>query len=162
MRLMMMLSIAMSAMTLDAMAVQAGKQGAEGKPAVGACSILTTDLVTVHSPASSETLNVILKAPPREEKIGATGSSCKHGDVMLQINPFPLANFEPMFGRWTAVPGVGERAYFRDNRGEWAELAVRAGGRMITVQMDVPRGRTASSIQANTVSLAKAVLAKLK
>jgi hypothetical protein len=37
-----------------------------------------------------------------------------------------------------------------------------AGARMVTIQMDVPTGKTAAGIQSNTVSLAKAVLAKLK
>jgi hypothetical protein len=162
MRLMMVLSLAMSSVALDAMAQQAGKQGADAKPAAGACSILTRDVVMAHSPASKEALNLIMKIPPQEDKIGAAGSACQHGDVMLQINPFPVANFDAMFSRFTPVPGVGDKAHFRDNRGEWAELAVLAGNRMITVQMDVPSGKTAASIQSNTVALAKAVLAKLK
>jgi len=81
---------------------------------------------------------------------------------MLQIDPFPVASFERLFGKWTPVPDVGDKAYFRDNQGEWAELGVVAGARMITIQMDVPKGKTAAGIQSNTVSLAKAVLAKLK
>ena len=162
MRLMMLLSVAMTSMALDTTAPQAGKQAAEGKPAPGACSILTRDLVMAHSPASKESLNVTMKIPPQEEKIGSNGSACQHGDVMLQINPFPVGNFDAMFSRFAPVPGVGEKAFFRDNRGEWAELAALSGGRMITLQMDVPKGRTAASIQANVVALAKAVLAQLK
>jgi hypothetical protein len=73
-----------------------------------------------------------------------------------------MANFDPMFSRWTAVPGVGDKAFFRDNKGRWAELALVAGGRMITVQIDVPAGKKAESIQSNTVAVAKAVLAQQK
>ena len=159
---MMLFCVAMTSVALDATTLQGGKQGADGKPAPGACSILTRDLVMAHSPASTESLNLMMKIPPQEEKIGSNGSACQHGDVMLQINPFPVANFDAMFSRFTPVSGVGEKAYFRDNRGNWAELAARAGGRMITLQMDVPSGKTAASIQANVVSLAKAVLAKLQ
>jgi hypothetical protein len=162
MRFLILLSVAMTSVALDAMTVQGGKQGADGKPAPGACSILTRDLVMAHSPASTESLNAIMKVPPQEEKIGANGSACQHGDVMMQINPFPVANFDAMFSRFTPVPDLGQKAYFRDNKGNWAELAVLAGGRVLTFQLDVPSGKTAASVQANVVSLAKAVVAKLK
>ena len=161
MRLMVVLSMAMSSIALEAIALRSGRQSTAGNTAPAACSVLTRELVTAHSPASKETLNLIVKIPPQEDKIGA-GSSCQHGDVMLQIDPFPVASFERLFGKWTPVPGVGDKASFRDNKGEWAELAVVAGARLVTIQMDVPTGRTAASIQSNTVSLAKAVLAKLK
>ena len=53
-----------------------------------------------------------------------------------------------MIGRsWAAVTPVsdlGQKAFFRDNRGELAELAVLAAGRVLTFQMDVPRGKTAA------------------
>ena len=162
MRMVILLSVAMASVALDAMTLQAGKQGADGKPSPGACSILTRDLVMVHSPASKESLDLIMKIPPKEEKIGSNGSACQHGDVMMQINPFPVANFDAMFSRFTPVPDLGQKAFFRDNRGEWAELAVLAGGRVLTFQMDVPSGKTAASVQANVVSLARAVVAKLK
>ena len=161
MHLIMALSLAMTSVAVDAMVLQAGKPAPQGKPAPSACSILTRDLVMAHSPASKESLNLTLKIPPQEDKIGDTGSACQHGDVMLQINPFPVANFDAMFSRMTPVSGVGDKAYFRDNRGEWAELAVLAGSRMFTLQMDVPKGKTAASIQSNVVALAKAVLTKL-
>jgi len=161
MRLMVVLSVVIGSVVLGAMAPEAGRQGTPGKTPTGACSVLTKELITAHSPASKETLNVIMKIPQQEEKAGA-GSSCQHGDVMLQIDPFPVASFERLFGKWMPVPGVGDKAYFRDNQGGWAELGVVAGARMITIQMDVPKGKTAAGIQPNTVSLAKAVLAKLK
>jgi hypothetical protein len=78
------------------------------------------------------------------------------------VDPFPAANFDRLFGKWTPVSGVGDKAYFRDNGGRWAELAVMAGGRMLTIQMDVPTGKTAASIQPNIVALATAILPKLK
>jgi hypothetical protein len=117
--------------------------------------------VIALAPASKESLDVIMKVRLRR-KIGSNGSACQHGDVMLQINPFPVANFDAMFSRFTPVSDLGEKAYFRDNRGQWAELAVLTNGRVITLQMDVPLGKTAASIQTNVVSLAKAVVAKLK
>jgi hypothetical protein len=153
MRLMLVVSMAVSSMVSQASAVQSAKPGA--------CSVLTRDLLIAHSPASKESLNITLKVPPQEEKAGS-GSGCQYGDVMLQIDAFAADTFDRTFGKWTPVAGVGQKAYFRDNGGRWAELAAVAGGRVITIQMDVPTGRTAASIQPNTVSLAKAILAKLK
>jgi hypothetical protein len=150
MRVLLGVLMAMSAAAPDAMA-----------QTPGACSVLTKDLVVAHSPASKPSLNLMMKIPPEEEKAGG-GTACQNGDVMLQINPFPVANFDKLFTGWTPVAGVGDKAVFRDNRGMWAELAVISGGRMITIQMDVPDGKKAADIQPNTISLAKAVLAKLK
>src|SRR5262245_31629075 len=92
--------VAMSSVALDAKILQGGKQGEDGKPAPGACSILTRDMVVTYSPAPNESLSLKMKVPPKEEKIGSNGSTCQYGDVMLQINPFPVANFDAMFSRF--------------------------------------------------------------
>jgi hypothetical protein len=60
------------------------------------------------------------------------------------------------------LPNLGDRAHFRDNKGRWAELYMLAGSHVLTIQMDVPNGRTAASIQPNVIALAKAVLPQLK
>jgi hypothetical protein len=78
------------------------------------------------------------------------------------LDPYTVSKFEGMFGKYTPVAGVGDKAYFHDNKGRWAELAVVGHGHMITIQMTVPDGKTAAAIQPNTVALAKALLAKLK
>jgi hypothetical protein len=44
----------------------------------------------------------------------------------------------------------------------FAELYVRSGTHVFTIQMDVPTGRTSVSIQPNVIALAKAILPKLK
>jgi hypothetical protein len=149
--------LAVSCLTSNAVALQSGA----AKPAPAACSLLTKELLAAHTPASTQSFTLMMQVPAQEGKIG-TGSSCEYGGVMLQVDPFPVANFERLFGKYTSVAGVGERAYFHDNKGRWAELAVLAGGRMVTIQMGVPTEKTAASIQPNTVALAKAILAKLK
>ena len=158
---MMSLVVAMSLAVPEVTALQAGNRGAAAKPFTGACAILTKDLLAKHSPAAKDSFKLFINIPPEEEKAG-NGTLCQYGDVMLQLDPFPVANFEKLFGKWTPVAGLGDKAYFRDNRGEWAELGVVAGGRMITIQMDVPTGKTAAAIQSNTVGLARDILAKLK
>jgi len=133
----------------------AGDQG-------GACALLTKDLLAAHTALPKENLARMLKIPPDEEKIAGGGTMCSYGDVIFQLDPFAPGNFDKLFSQWTAVPGVGDRAYFRDNRGMFAEIAAISGKRVITIQMDVPTGRTAASIQPNVVGLAKAIIGKLK
>lgn len=147
-------------LTSTAAAFQAAGRQGTAAPA-GACALLTRDLLEAHTPTTKERL-MLSTIPAEAHTIGATGSACSWGDVIFQLDPFPFSNFDKIFGKWTPVSGVGDRAYFRDNRGEYAELAVAAGGRMITIQMDVPAGRTTASVQPNAVALAKAILARLK
>ena len=128
-----------------------------------ACALLTKELVTQITPYDKQTLAGVLGVRPIEDPIGQSGSACSYGGITMQIDPFPFATIEKMrTPAWAAVPGVGDAAYFRDNRGEWGELYVRSGTHVLTIQMDVPTGKTAASIQSNAVALAKAILPKLK
>jgi hypothetical protein len=131
-------------------------------PAVRACSLLTKELIAQVTPYERQQLAPVTQIPPMEDAL-PRGSACSYGGITLQIDPFPPATLEKQrTPAWSAVPGVGDEAYFRDNRGEWGELYVRAGARVLTIQMDVPTGRTAAAIQPNTIALAKALLPKLK
>jgi hypothetical protein len=146
----------------EAATLQAETRGA-GTPAGSACALLTKDLLAAHTPASKESFNLMMTVKPQEDQLGAKGSACTYGDVTMQIDPFPAANLERTVQKdWTPVTGVGDAAYFRDNRGNYAELIVRSGGHLVTVQMSIPTGRTAASIQSNVIGLTKAILAKLK
>lgn len=128
----------------------------------GACSLLTKELVTQVTPHQKKALSLILQIPPEEEPVGVSGSGCSYGGVYLQVDPFAAGRFEQLRDTtWVAVSGVGDSAYFRDNKGMWAELYVRAGQRMFTIQMDVPTGATPTSIQPNVVALGKAIVPKL-
>jgi hypothetical protein len=121
--------------------------------------------VTQVTPHDKQALDLVLQVPPTEDSIGSSGSACSFGGITMQVDPFAPAVFERQRERdktWVAVPGVGETAYFMDRSGRWAELYVTAAGRVLTIQMDVPMGRTALSIQPNVIALAKAILPKLK
>jgi hypothetical protein len=155
-----MIAVFVLSAVMSGAAFQTGGRAANA-PAPGACTLLTKEILMAHSPASKDAFALFIKLPPEEEKAGG-GTACQYGDTNLQINPFLVASVEKLFDKWTPVTGVGERAWFRDNQGMWAELAVVASGRTLTIQMDVPKGRTAASIQSNTISMAKAILAKLK
>lgn len=142
-----------------AMAVAATADGQ-----VGACSLLTRELLEEVTPEDRERFEFGLTFPPAEEPVGVSGSACEYGGVHLQIDPFasPAAVEELLAAEWTSVPGPGDVAYFRDNVGQWAELYVRDGDRVITIQMGIPSGRTAESIRPNLIALAEAVLPRLK
>ena len=112
--------------------------------------------------SNKQVLNLLLAVPPMEDSIGSSGSGCDYGGIRIQIDPFPRAVFEKQRQpTWIVVPAVGDISYFRDNQGMWAELYMSAGPHVVTIQMDIPDGRTAASIQSNAVALAKAILSKL-
>ena len=132
------------------------------KPSVSACALLTKEVITQVTPYDKQALDLVLRVPPMEDKVGASGSACSYGGVTMQVDPFAPAVFERQKDKMVAVPGLGDAAYFGDRSGRWAELFVSAAGRVLTIQMDVPTGRTAASIQPNAIALAKAILPKLK
>ena len=83
-----------------------------------ACALLTKELVTQITPYDTQTLAGVLGVRPTEDPIGQSGSACSYGGITMQIDPFPFATIEKMrTPAWAAVPGVGDAAYFRDNRG---------------------------------------------
>ena len=144
-------------------------QAGAAKPAIRACSLLTKELVTETTPYEKKVIGQVLMIPPSEEPAGQSGSACSYGGVHLQVDPFPLSVIENQRQAdakrgqpWAAVPGVGDVAYFRDNRGRCGELFARVGARIVTIQMDVPHGRTTESIKPNAIALAQAVAARLR
>ena len=127
-----------------------------------ACSLLTKDVVTQVSPASPESLKLMLTVEPMESKSGA-GTLCSYGGITMQIDAVTPASMEKVRDKtWVAVPGLGDTAYFHDNRGRFAELYVQAGKRTLTVQMSPGTGKTVADTKANTIALAKLLLPKLK
>lgn len=146
----------------EAGALQSGRGVAAGKPAIRACSLLTKELLMQVSPLDKQALELSTRIPPMEDSVGASGSACSYGDVTLQIDPFPPGTFEKLrLKDLVSVPQLGDAAYFRDNGGRYAELYTHVGGRVLTIQMSVPTGRTAASIQPNVIALAKAILPRL-
>jgi hypothetical protein len=152
-------------------ALASNGEPAAGKAGIRACSLLTKDLLTQHSPfeqappAERDQHRMLLGAiPPEEESIGPSGSACSFGGVYLQVDPFaaPAKTEADVAKMSTRVAGVGDVAYFRNNRGEYAELYVRSGVHVITLQMDTPQGRTPESIKPNAIALAQAILPKLR
>jgi hypothetical protein len=133
-------------------------------PPPDACALLTKAILTRVSPETAQRLADALAFPPEAGQVGTRGSTCDYGGVYLQIDPFAApSRVEKEFARSGSarVAGLGDAAFYRDNRGRHGELYVRAGSRTLTIQMSIPPGRTAASIQPNAVELARLLLAEL-
>ena len=135
---------------------------AAGKPAIRACSLLTREMVVKFTTIANK--SVIDLIPPQEDAIGATGSSCDYGGIGLQVDPFARAETmrKSPAKDWQPVPGVGDTAFFHNNRDTFAELFVWTGNHHFTIQMGVPMGAKAESIKSNTIGLANALIPKLR
>jgi len=145
----------------QSVALQSPAAGAP-RPAARACPLLTREVVTQVTPYDKAAFDLVMQVPPQEDSVGS-GSACTYGGITMQVDPFAPAVFEKQRTKeWVPIADVGDTAYFFDRRGQWAELYVRAGERVLTIQMAVPTGRTAASVQPNVVALARAILAKLK
>jgi len=84
--------------------------------------------------------------PPEEEAMGNFGSSCNYAGAMVQVMSFTQASIDAARkrGRLEPVTGVGDEAYFYDNRGQYAE------------------GQTSATVRPGAVALANALVAKLR
>ena len=131
-----------------------------GKPPISACSLLPKELVERYFP--NKAAFPYMKA--NEEAIGAKGSSCNYGTIGLQIDPFarPEELRKSPRKEWRAVSGVGDTAYFHNNRDRFAELIVWTGAHHFTIQMSVNTGRTAETTKPDTIAVANAIIPKLR
>jgi hypothetical protein len=142
-----------------ASARQAPSGAAAGGGAINACAFLPKDLAL----KVTGTNKALFDLPPRETPVGK-GSECNYGDIQLRIDPFSWASLKGRMNngpKWTVVSGVGDEAYFRDN-GRFAEFMGHVGSRTFTIQMGVPVTSTAEKIKPNVITLASAIVPKLK
>ena len=154
------LLVAVICITSRSAASQSPASGAAtGKP-VGACSILTKDLVAPFA-QNKKVLDII---PPEEESMPGSASACEYGVVRLQLYPTARArqNRAAPGKDYQPLSGAGDAAYFHNNRNNYAELMVWTATHYFTLQVSVPTGSTAEAIKPNTVALANAIIAKLR
>jgi hypothetical protein len=158
--------IAVSCATAQAQA-RSGQRGA-AKPSIRACALLSASEVAKLA-ALPDPLNLYATMPPDEEPVGK-GSSCNYPNLHVQIDPFDWATIDSMrlknSAQFEAVPDVGDAAFLRANKPaaslEFAELYARVGSHVLTIQMDVPDGKSTASVKPGLVALAKAYAAKLR
>jgi hypothetical protein len=94
-------------------------QSATRQPSAGApqkikvCSLLPKEEVKKHLPWNA----VVDRMEPEEEAIGPSGSSCNYPSVFIQVLPGTKTAGPPsQNGGYEAIAGVGDEAYFRNNR----------------------------------------------
>lgn len=141
---------------------QARSGGVAGGAAIKACSLLPKELVEKYF----QNKKVFPYMKPSEEAIGEKGSSCDYGSIHLQVDPFArpdeIRKTRTKDKGWEPVSGLGDAAYFHNNKDRFAELMVWTGSHHITIQMDVNDGRTAENTKPDTIAVANAIIAKLR
>lgn len=144
--------------------VPAATLSAQGSPAtasrISACAVMPRELVEAMSPNPQ----LVKRMGPQEEVLGAKGSSCEYGLLGLQVDPF--ANTTAMRrspgSDWQPVAGVGDAAFFRNKANLFAELIVWTGAHHFTLQLGTPNGRTPEAIKPDLITMATAVIARLR
>lgn len=98
-----------------------------------------------------------------EEGFGG-GSSCNYPTATVQVMQFRQGTIDAMGKDAQLVPaaGVGDAAWFRNNRNMFAELAVKVGPHLLTVQTSIDRGKTFETSKPQLLALGKAFAAKLR
>jgi len=149
-----------AAVTATALASQTSGASSGGR--IGACSLLTRDVIMKFGSENGKRFVDVLK--PNESPMGTNGSSCGYGGIQFQLDPFPRSEQLRKSPQkdWQAVSGVGETAYFHNNANRWAELMVWSGAHHFTIQQDVPMGSTAEAVKPNTIALANYIITKLR
>lgn len=125
---------------------------------ISACSLASKEEVKKHLPW----VDVLDSMPLEEEALGASGSACNYPSVYIQVMPYSAKTIE--FARKQpaveTISGVGDEAYFRNNADRYAELYVKAGERLITLQANVDS--TVDSVKPSVVNLAKTLVKKVR
>ena len=124
---------------------------------ISACSLVPKEEVKRYLPWSS----VLDNMPIEEEPIGAVGSSCNYPTVFVQVMPFSQGTFDAARrqGGLEAISGVGDEAYFRNNADRYAELYVKSGKQLLTLQANLEDDM--ESVKPGVLNLAKVLVAKL-
>jgi hypothetical protein len=128
---------------------------------VNACSLLTLAEVKKLAPWQPH-LDPYAKA--EEEALGSYGSSCEYPTVGIQVMAFNRSTIDSLrkAGQLEPVAGVGDEAYARNNRGNFAELFARVGPHLLTVQISVEPDKTFEATKPSLVEIGRAFAAKLR
>jgi hypothetical protein len=104
-------------------------------------------------------------AKGEEEPVGSAGSSCNYPTVFIQVMAFNRSFIDELKKAGMPlepVPGVGEEAYVRDNRGRYAELVAKVGPHSLTVQLSIESNKTFESTKPSLIAIGKAYAARLR
>jgi hypothetical protein len=125
-------------------------------PRIKACSLLSKEEVKKLVPWNA----LVDSMEPEEAAIGASGSSCNYPSVFIQVLPRSKTPGPPsQNGGFEPISGIGEEAYFHNNRNRYAELYVRVRNHTLTLQASADGNIEAA--KTRIVNLAHALIAKL-
>jgi hypothetical protein len=136
----------------------ASDQNPAAAPRVAVCSLVPKDVVKKHLPWE----NMFDRMPLEEEPIGATGSSCGYPTVHVQVLAYTAGFIEAArkAGPLEAIAGLGDDAWFRNNRDQYAEVFVKVGPRLLTLQADADDG--VAAVKPRVIELATVYVATLR
>ena len=136
----------------------AQQKGAGAPKPVEVCKLLPKEEVKKHLPWQSMFDQMELE----EVAIGTTGSSCGYPTVEVQVMLFTkgFVDAARKTGTLENIAGLGDEAYFRNNKNEYAEVFVRIGSRLLTLQADADNNVNAA--KPKVISLAKVYVEKLR
>ena len=125
---------------------------------IRACSLLPKEEVKKHVPW----LPVLDQMPIEEEPVGVSGSSCNYPSVFIQVLPFSQRTIDMarQQGGLEPLTGIGDEAYFHNNKNLYAEVFVKVGNQLLTLQANL-QGEMAA-VKPGVLNLAKALVAKLR
>jgi hypothetical protein len=106
--------------------------------------------------------DIVDSMPPEEAPAGPAGSSCNYPSVFIQVLPVDrLVRGAPTNEPgWESISGVGDEAWFRAKRTRYAGLYVKTATHTLTIQANA--NGNVEAVKPGTISLAKALLAKLR
>ena len=125
---------------------------------IDACSLVPKEDVKKYLPW----MVALDGMPIEEEPIGTTGSSCNYPSVFIQVLPFSQGFIDLARKKRgaEAITDLGDEAYLYNNRDQYAELVVRVGTRLLTLQANM-NGKV-ESVKPGVVSLAKLLVEKIR
>ena len=134
------------------------QSSAAASPRISACSLVPKEEVKKQLPW----IPALDRMAVEEEAVGASGSSCNYPSVFIQILPFSQRTIDlaRKKGGIETISGVGDEAYFHNNANRYAELYVRVGKHLLTLQANVD-GKI-ESVKPGVLNLAKALVTKLR
>ena len=123
------------------------------------CALVTKAEVKKHIPWK----DMLDQMPVEEEAIGTTGSSCNYPTVHVQVLAFRQSFIDAMGkdAKLETISGIGDAAWFRNNKNLFAEVAVKVGPRLLTLQADIDDGKV-ESVKPGLMNLAKVYAGKLR
>ena len=127
---------------------------------IDACSLLTPAQIKEYLPWEP----MFDRIAGERDDIGDTGSACGYPTVHIQVLRFTPSFIEAARkgAKLEPVSGLGDEAHVRHNRAGYAEVFVKVGTRLLTVQANIPNDGTFESVKSKAIALAKALVAKLK